>query len=82
MSDVEELVNKELDNVTIEDWVKCVKHAVKLQEEDFAKELGRENILEPVVINLQEDSDTDDSETDGEGADDDDVGSPLALPLE
>jgi hypothetical protein len=41
-----------------------------LQEEDFAK-IGRDEILEPIVINLQ-DSETEDEESDEDDDDDDD----------
>jgi hypothetical protein len=37
MAEVERLTNEELDRVTQEDWASCVRHAEKLQEEDFAK---------------------------------------------
>jgi hypothetical protein len=39
-----------------------------LQEEDFAKEIGRDEILEPIVINLQ-DSETEDEESDEDDSD-------------
>jgi hypothetical protein len=39
-----------------------------LQEEDFAKEIGRDEILEPIVINLQ-DSETEDEERDEDDSD-------------
>jgi hypothetical protein len=45
ISDVERLVNEELDKVTQADWTFCVYHAVKLQEDDYAKELGCDKIL-------------------------------------
>ena len=46
---MEKLINDELDDVTKEDWVKCVKYADKLQEDDFVKEIGLENILESLI---------------------------------
>jgi hypothetical protein len=54
--------------VTQEDWASCVRHAEKFQEEDFAKEIGRDEILEPIVINLQ-DSETEDEESDEDDSD-------------
>jgi hypothetical protein len=91
MAEVERLTNEELDMVTQEYWASCVRHAEKLQEEDFAKEIGRDEILEPIVINLQdsdtehEETDVDDSDVTGAGGryeDDDDDDSPLAGPLD
>ena len=46
-------MNEELDNVTQAYWASCVRHAEKLQEDNFLKEIGR-NIFEPIIINLQE----------------------------
>jgi hypothetical protein len=45
ISDVERLVNGELDKVTQVDWAACVHCAVKLQDDDYAKELGHDEIL-------------------------------------
>jgi hypothetical protein len=60
-----------------------------LQEEDFAKEITREEMLEPIVVNLQ-DSETegevsaeDDSDVTGiKGRYDDDDNTPLVVPLD
>jgi hypothetical protein len=46
------LVGKETDKVTQADWASCVHHAVTLQEDDYAKELGCDKILEAIIINL------------------------------
>ena len=35
LTDVERLVNEELDNLTQAQWASCVRHAEKLQEETF-----------------------------------------------
>ena len=43
----------------------CVRHAEKLQEDDFLKEIGRDTILEPIIINLQE-TDSDNEEPDAD----------------
>jgi hypothetical protein len=43
--EVERLTNEELARVTQEDWASCVKLAEKFQEEDFTKEIGRDEIL-------------------------------------
>lgn len=63
----------------------CVKHAERLQDEDFRKEIGRDEILERIVINIGDDSDNTDSELsdtqDLAEDDDNDVNDPLAMPL-
>jgi hypothetical protein len=62
-------------------------------QEDFAKQIEQDEILEPIVINSQgsetedEESDEDDSDITGFGArydsiNDDDHGTPLAVPLD
>jgi hypothetical protein len=61
---VERLVNEERDKVTQADWAFFAHPAVKLQEDDYAKELGRDKILELIVTNLQ------DSETENDRSDD------------
>jgi hypothetical protein len=45
ISDVERLVSEEPDKVTQADWASYIHHAVKLQDDDYAKELGRDKIL-------------------------------------
>ncbi|KAG8235363.1 hypothetical protein J437_LFUL012573 [Ladona fulva] len=52
-----------LDSITKERWASCVMHAEQLQDQDFWKEIARDYILEPIVINLAEDS------TDNDGDD-------------
>ena len=44
-------------------WASCIRHAEKLQEDYFLKEIGRDIILEPIIINLLE-TDSDNKETD------------------
>lgn len=53
------LLSEAIDNVTISDWKKCVLHAEKLQDDDWAKEIVRDGRMEPIIINLEEDSRTD-----------------------
>ena len=65
LTDVEPLMNEELDNVTQAQWASCVRHAEKLQKDGFLKEIGRDTILEPIIINLQE-TDSDNEETDAD----------------
>lgn len=81
-------MNDAIDRVTVDDWKNCVKHAERLQDEDFLKEIGRDEILERIVINIGDDSDNTDSElsdtqdlAEDDDDDDDDVNDPLAMPL-
>lgn len=57
IADVEQLANEALDNITVEDWANCVRHAEKLQEEDFEKQCATDTIIEPFIVNLAESSD-------------------------
>ncbi|PSN41732.1 hypothetical protein C0J52_25298 [Blattella germanica] len=85
LADVEQLMHTALDNITAEIWLSCVQHAEKLQEEDFEKEVLRDEVLERIIVNLGPDSDNSDSELseeeggeeEGEGEEDE----PLATPL-
>ena len=51
--------------MSLADWKKCVLHAEKLQDDDWKNELVRDDVIEPIVINLGEDSDSDDISEDG-----------------
>ncbi|XP_039282804.1 uncharacterized protein LOC111061493 isoform X6 [Nilaparvata lugens] len=62
LADVEKLTNDVLDNVTKEDWAKCVEQAEDLQEADFQKQCSRDIIMEPIVIDLADSSDVSDIE--------------------
>jgi hypothetical protein len=53
LADVERLMSDATDRVTVEDRQKCVRHAERLQEDDFVKECSRDCIIEPIVINLR-----------------------------
>lgn len=66
LCDVERLTSEAIDNVTSSDWEKCVHHAEKLQEDDWAKEIVRDDRMEPLIINLS------DASTDSESSDSDD----------
>ncbi|PSN51952.1 hypothetical protein C0J52_13947 [Blattella germanica] len=50
-----------IDNITAEIWLSCVQHAEKLQEEDFEKEVRRDEVLERIIVNLGPDSDNSDN---------------------
>lgn len=62
ISDVEKLVNEALDAVTVDNWKKCVSHCEKLQDEDFIKEDLRDEILEPIILTINPDEDSNDDE--------------------
>jgi hypothetical protein len=47
-------MKEDLDMLTQEDWALCVRDTEILQEEDFANEIGRDEILEPTVINIHD----------------------------
>lgn len=61
--DVLTLTSDAIDSVTVTDWKKCVQHAEKLQDEDWAKEIVRDDAIDPVIINLGEDTDTESEES-------------------
>lgn len=63
MTDVEELVHEALDSITIDDWKRCVTHCNKLQDDDFTKEVLRDEILEPIIMTINPD-DSSESEDD------------------
>jgi hypothetical protein len=64
LADVERLMSDVIDRVTVEDWKKCVRHAKRLQEDDFVKECSRDSIIEPIVINLRDSDTNTDSDVD------------------
>jgi hypothetical protein len=67
MADVETLMNEAIDSVKKENWENCVRHAEKLQDEDYEKEKHREVILEPIILTIRPgdtSSDEDDEEDD------------------
>lgn len=69
MADVEVLVNNALNAVTEDVWAKCGEHCNKIQEDDFAKEGLRDEILEPIILTINPDENSSD-EDDDEGDDD------------
>jgi len=71
ISDVRTLLENAVKNISKEDWEKCVKHAEKLQEDDFVKEGLRDEIMERIIVNLEEESDTD-TLSEGPNSDDED----------
>ncbi|PSN39355.1 hypothetical protein C0J52_26687 [Blattella germanica] len=68
LADVEKLLQgKRIDNTTVEQWSNCVRHAEQLQEDVFHKQINRDQNLKQIVINLEDDSESD-SESIGVGA--------------
>ncbi|KAL4084167.1 hypothetical protein QTP88_028000 [Uroleucon formosanum] len=62
---VEKLMHEAIDSVTKEDWINCVRHTEKIQEEDYKKEIHREVILEPIILTiLPGESSTDEDDDD------------------
>jgi len=67
MGDVEKLMHEAIDSVKKENWVNCVRHAERIQDEDYQKEKHREVILEPIILTIRpgdSSSDDDDEEDD------------------
>lgn len=65
IADVERLTHEAIESISKSAWAACVRHAEKLQEEDYEREIGRDTVMEPFVINLAEcESSTSDSEED------------------
>lgn len=70
IEDVEKLTSEAIDNVTAADWEKCVMHAEKLQSDDWEKEIVRDDIMEPFIINLRDDSSDSEEYQDSAGFED------------
>jgi 3-methyladenine DNA glycosylase AlkD len=84
ISDVERWVNKESDRVTQADWASWTHTTVKLQEEDYTKELCDE-IFELIAISLQDNEtkhDKSDNQDNSSSSNDGDDNMPLAAPLD
>lgn len=64
MNNVRDLMTEALQNVTIEDWKKCVVHAERLQEEDYIKEGIRDENVQSIIINLRGEETAEDSTED------------------
>jgi len=56
--DIKKLLEDAVRNVSIDDWKRCVNHAERLQEEDFIKEGLRDEIMKQFIINLEDESDS------------------------
>ena len=60
LSDVKSLVNESLDNVRPEDWKKCVEHVIEI-EGKYRNSMKIMDEIDPVIIRLGDDSDSDNS---------------------
>ena len=61
MADVKILTNAALDNVSIENWTKCVKHVIKIENE-LRRVEGIHDAVDPVIIQLDSSSSDDDTD--------------------
>ncbi|XP_060836421.1 uncharacterized protein LOC132919089 [Rhopalosiphum padi] len=66
IGDVEALVHKEIDAVTLDYWAKHGEDCVKIQEEDFLRAGLRDEILKPIILtfNSDESSSSEDEDDD------------------
>lgn len=62
--DVRKLTEDAISHVSVDNWRKCCEHAEKLQEDDFVKEGLRDEKMQSLIINLQDDSDSSSNESD------------------
>lgn len=63
IADVEKIMKEEVDKVIVENWAEYVRHSEQLQEEDFVREIKRDDILESIAIHyLPPDSEPSDDE--------------------
>ena len=61
MKDVEKLTHEALNNVSKDNWIKCVNHVLKIENEMRRIE-GIQESIDPVVIHFDSSSDDDDTE--------------------
>lgn len=81
IKDVERLLHDAIDNVTVEDWAARVKHAEKLQIEDYEKECARIATIENITVNLALDDSDDEEIIEDRDSTDSDGDDPLATAL-
>lgn len=70
IADVEKLTNKAIQNVTVENWKNCVKHAETIQKQDMENEIAREVQIEPIILTINPDDDDSDFELSEDSSDD------------
>lgn len=70
IADVEKLTHEAIENVTLDNWKKCVQHSERIQKKDADNELAREILLEPVILTINpEDSSFSDADDDEDSCD-------------
>ena len=57
--DVKRLMNEAFDNISVEDWKNAVQHAISEEEHSWKVDNILEE-MEPIIINLNDESDSDD----------------------
>lgn len=66
ITDVENLANIVIENVTVDNWKRCVDHREHLQNEDYIKEGFRDQILEPIVLTINPEDSSESEDDDDE----------------
>ena len=57
MTDLKQLVDESLNEVTAEDWEGAVRHAEQVQDNDARSDIAIEHFVESFIINLEDASD-------------------------
>lgn len=65
-TDLEKLANIAIESVTVDNWKRCVDHCERLQNEDFIKEGFRDKILEPIVLTINPEDNSESEDDDDE----------------
>ena len=52
IADVERVTHEAIDSITTSAWAGCVRHAERLQKEDFNRETRRDSVMDPLIITL------------------------------
>ncbi|KAL4153697.1 hypothetical protein QTP88_001530 [Uroleucon formosanum] len=66
ITDVEDLANIAIENVTVDNWKRCVDHCERLQNEDYIKEGFRDQILEPIILTINPEDSSESEDDDDE----------------
>lgn len=56
LKNVEEVARTAINNVTVEDWRKCIHHTIKVEDEYRRKDRAFDHLLESFMINIDDDS--------------------------
>lgn len=71
IADVEKLTHEAIQNVTIENWERCVEHTENIQMQDIEKEMVREVQMERFILTINPDDDDSDFRLSEDDDDDD-----------